>query len=181
MPTINGRVCVVNSTPVDKVFSNGRQVYGRNLLTNTGDLSANWSGITSISTTTEYNGHPSMVFTLPTSTQQLANQHLSLGILQNSTQYTASFWAKADNAGDKAHIELWGGNGNTNFVLTTDWVLYTAIVTSASDVNTNNSHSWCYFGVPSGNKGNVYIAEPKLEIGTTATPWSPAPEDVGVK
>ena len=35
MPTINGKVCVVNGTPVDKVFSNGKQVYGRNLLTGT--------------------------------------------------------------------------------------------------------------------------------------------------
>lgn len=34
MPTINGRACVVNGTPVDKVFSNGKQVYGRNLLLN---------------------------------------------------------------------------------------------------------------------------------------------------
>ena len=145
-----------------------------NLLTNTGDLSANWSGYNSISTNTKYNGHPSMVFT--SNTNQLANQRLVN--LQNSTQYTASFWAKADNAGDKAHTELWGGIGNTNFVLTTDWVLYTAVVTSYSDVNTNNSHSWCYFGVPSGNKGNVYIAEPKLEIGTTATPWCPAPSEM---
>ena len=32
MPTINGKVCVVNGTPVDKVFSNGKQVYGRNLI-----------------------------------------------------------------------------------------------------------------------------------------------------
>lgn len=145
-----------------------------NLLTNTGDLSANWSGYNSISTNTKYNGHPSMVFT--SSTNQLANQRLVN--LQNSTQYTASFWAKADNAGDKAHTELWGGIGNTNFVLTTDWVLYTAVVTSYSDANTDNSHSWCYFGVPSGNKGNVYIAEPKLEIGTTATPWCPAPSEM---
>ena len=35
MPTINGKVCIVNGTPVDKVFSNGRQVYGRNMLTGT--------------------------------------------------------------------------------------------------------------------------------------------------
>lgn len=34
MPTINGKVCVVDGTPVDKIFSNGRQVYGRNLLAN---------------------------------------------------------------------------------------------------------------------------------------------------
>lgn len=31
MSTINGRACVADGTPVDKVFSNGRQVYGRNL------------------------------------------------------------------------------------------------------------------------------------------------------
>ena len=36
MPTINGKVCVVNGTPVDKVFSDGRQVYGRNLVSGTG-------------------------------------------------------------------------------------------------------------------------------------------------
>lgn len=30
MSTINGKACVVNGTPVDKVFSDGRQVYGRN-------------------------------------------------------------------------------------------------------------------------------------------------------
>ena len=41
MPTINGRVCVVNGTPVDKVFSNGQQVYGRNLLISTSSSSTN--------------------------------------------------------------------------------------------------------------------------------------------
>lgn len=35
MTVINGRACVVNGTPVDKVFSNGKQVYGRNLVTGT--------------------------------------------------------------------------------------------------------------------------------------------------
>lgn len=32
MSTINGKVCVVDGVAVDKVFSNSRQVYGRNLL-----------------------------------------------------------------------------------------------------------------------------------------------------
>jgi len=31
MSTINGRACVVDGMPVDKVMSNGKQVYGRNL------------------------------------------------------------------------------------------------------------------------------------------------------
>ena len=31
MATINGKACVINGVPVDKVFSNGRQVYCRNM------------------------------------------------------------------------------------------------------------------------------------------------------
>lgn len=83
---------------------------GTNLLLNTGDLSANWI-ITSISTTIEYDGHPSIVFPSSPSAWRLASQTLSLGKLQNSTQYSVGFWAKADNAGDKAHTELWGVTG----------------------------------------------------------------------
>ena len=150
-------------------------VVGTNLLTNTSDFSSNWSGMSSISTTTEYNGYPSMVFT--SSNLQLASQTLDLGKLENSSQYTISFWAKANNAGDKAHTELWGSIGVTNFVLTTNWVRYTAVVTSYSDASTNISHSSCYFGVPAGNKGNVYIAEPKLEKGSVATDWTPNIKD----
>ena len=35
MATINGKACVVNGNPVDKVFSNGVQVYGRNYVLDT--------------------------------------------------------------------------------------------------------------------------------------------------
>ena len=41
MTTINGRACVVNGTPVDKAFSNGKQVYGRNFLADSGFESGN--------------------------------------------------------------------------------------------------------------------------------------------
>lgn len=143
---------------------------GVNLLTSTSDFSSNWSGQSSVSTTTEYNGHPSIVLT--SSSQQLANQQV--GNLKSSFQYTSSFWAKADNAGDKAHTELWGSIDATDFVLTTNWVRYTAVVTSYSD----NQHFVYYLGVPDGNKGNVYIALPMLEEGTVAHPWSPNPSEI---
>lgn len=149
---------------------------GTNLLTNTSDFSSNWGGIP-VSTTTEYNGYPSMVLT--SSNQQTAVQFLPLGKLENSFQYTCSFWAKADNAGDKAHTELWGGIGATDFVLTTNWVRYTVVLTSLSDANTNILHSLYSLRVPDENKGNVYIALPKLEKGSVATDWMPAPEDRG--
>ena len=176
MPTINDRACVVNGVPVDKVLSNGKQVYGRNLLTNTSDFSSNWYGILSVSTTTKYNGHPSMVFTSENSRN--TTYIFGVGKLENSFRYTSSFWAKADNAGDKAHIELWGSIGATDVVLTTNWVRYTAVLTSFSDVKNNTAYSRQYLGVPGGNKGNVYIALPKLEKGSVSTPWTPAPEDV---
>ena len=35
MATINGKACVVNGIPVDKVFSDGKQVYERNLVIGT--------------------------------------------------------------------------------------------------------------------------------------------------
>ena len=41
MPTINGQACIVNGKPVDKVFSNGIQVYGKNLLTDSSFESGN--------------------------------------------------------------------------------------------------------------------------------------------
>lgn len=148
---------------------------GTNLLTNTSDFSSNWGG-TPVSTTTEYNGHPSMV--LNSSNQQKAPQFLALGKLENSFQYTCSFWAKADNAGDKAHTELRGGIGATDFVLTTNWVRYTVVLTSLSDVNTNFFHSMYSIRVPAENKGNVYIALPKLEKGSVATDWCPNPAEV---
>lgn len=148
---------------------------GTNLLTNTSDFSSNWGGIP-VSTTTEYNGHPSMV--LNSSNQQKALQFLALGKLENSFQYTCSFWAKADNAGDKAHTELRGGIGATDFVLTTNWVRYTVVLTSLSDANTNFFHSMYSILVPAENKGNVYIALPKLEKGNVATDWCPNPSEI---
>ena len=148
---------------------------GVNLLTSTSDFSSNWRGQSSVSTTTEYNGHPSLVFN-PSSQQQLALQPV-MG-LENSFKYTVSFWAKADNEGDKAHTELWGSNGATDVVLTTNWARYTVVLTSYSDASTNIIHAVCYFGVPAGNTGNVYIALPMLEEGTVAHDWSPAPSDM---
>ena len=48
MPTINGGVCVVNGKPVDKVFSNGKQVYGRNYVRNTSNEWTIFTGFTGV-------------------------------------------------------------------------------------------------------------------------------------
>ena len=88
----------------------------------------------------------------------------------NSTVYTFSFLAKADTAGDKAHCELFGSVSVSDFTLTTSWQTFTAKLTYTTMRRV-------YVGAAKGNKGSIYIARPKLEIGTTASPWSPNPAD----
>lgn len=44
MPTINGRACIVNGVAVDKVYSNGRQVYGRNYFSVSGFAANKYTG-----------------------------------------------------------------------------------------------------------------------------------------
>jgi len=163
-------------TKVQAILGLQDSLVGTNLLKNTSDFSSNWNGMSSASTTTEYNGYPSMVFT--SSNQQLAVQTFDVGKLENSFQYTSSFWAKADNTGDKACTLLWGFPEQVNFALTTDWVHYTAVLTSYSDANTNIDHSKYFLGVPDGNKGNVYIALPKIEKGPIATDYSLNPSEI---
>src|SRR5699024_2633821 len=43
MRKINGKACVVNCKTVDKVLSDVKQVYGRNLLKNTFDYASGWT------------------------------------------------------------------------------------------------------------------------------------------
>lgn len=180
MPTINGRACVVNGTPVDKVFCDGRQVYGRNLLTGTQDWQGNWNQIFEWSVDAEkYEG--------------LAVRKRSLGwwgLGQNydanpNTTYTFSFYAKASETANIIDIytlanEDWNSPVvsrpvYTNRAITTEWQQYSITFT------TNSGGEICP-NVCSNKDGiTIYVAGYKLEKGATATPWTPAPEDVGVK
>ena len=95
MPTINGKVCVVNGTPVDKVFSNGKQVYGRNLSTGTDQEYAMGYGIP---LTTWQDGY---AYTkLPTTmvdnrTEILPSLNFNY-ILTPGQEYTQTVWIETD-------------------------------------------------------------------------------------
>lgn len=70
--------------------------------------------------------------------------------------YVCSFYAKADNVGDKIHTETYSAAGFKNFPLTKSWQkLY---VKARSRVDNTS----LYFGAVSGNEGNVYLALPTL-------------------
>ncbi|WP_375155864.1 distal tail protein Dit [Lacticaseibacillus paracasei] len=135
-----------------------------NLVTGSGGTFTGWSGYTSI----EHWFVDAMAFAPNASSYVLAAQPFTDN--SNSTVYIFSFLAKADTAGDKAHCELFGSVGASDFTLTTSWQAFTAKLTYTTARRV-------YVGATKGNKGSIYIARPKLEIGTTASPWSPNPAD----
>jgi predicted phage tail component-like protein len=135
-----------------------------NLVTGSGGTFTGWSGYTSI----EHWFVDAMAFAPNASSAVLAAQSFTDN--SSSTVYTFSFLAKADTAGDKAHCELFGSVSVSDFTLTTSWQSFTAKLTYTTARRV-------YVGATKGNKGSIYIARPKLEIGTTASPWSPNPAD----
>ena len=201
MTTINGRACIVNGTPVDKVFSNGRQVYGRNLLldTNFNNLPQYWTAaIGTVSGT--FNGNNVIYYDAKTITwdaisvlqQPIYDPALTTNRVVPNQWYTLSFYTKGvgqmtsfvypgivyDAAGgyiDGVKLGYIAGDGSHVWDLTDDWTRHTYTFKSKSSFSATNVQN-VLWRLIKGSK--AYICMPKLDAGTLATPWTPAPEDV---
>ena len=160
MPTINGRACVVNGTPVDKVFSDGKQVYGRNL----------WIRSKAVS---GYLGNGNIN---PPDAENLVSDFISVDanqmyiystdVVVTLTNYRTTWDAYQFFDSNKATL---GGR----------------VVQVGPDVaaGTHQHIEWV-IKAPAGASfiriGSRYLEHgtAKLEKGSVATPYSPAPEDV---
>ncbi|GAB5055868.1 hypothetical protein COSHB9_02550 [Companilactobacillus alimentarius] len=176
MPTINGRACVINGTPVDKVFSNGKQVYGRNLVLNSNDMSkfGVWQADGSyklsednkeITVTSSHGGITG-----------IGGKAFSSALPNNGDVVVIS----ADVKGT-SHLQFNYNNGNyfvssgTNIPVTTEYKRYYTTF-DWKPVNVDKA----YFVIFTMGSADQYltIKNVKIEIGNKATPWTPAPEDV---
>lgn len=90
----------------------------------------------------------------------------------NDDLVTWVVYAKADNAGDKLHTELWGGGGNTDQPLTNNWQAY-----KFSGHRNIDHHDFYLWGCV-GNKGNIYVALPFAVVGNTIGTWGPNASDI---
>nr|AAA72435.1 18.7 kDa protein [Lactobacillus phage LL-K] len=163
MPTINGKVCVVNGKPVDKVYSNGKQVYGRNLLVGID------KAIHQASTWIQ------LVATIPAKSIGMG-QHLCFSAFINNAPYV-----KYNIHGSSyCSIQAIDSSGNILLEQRGNAVNFDADgISQVSLVVPDKTDSISLFIYTDWMDQNTYYGYPKLEIGTVATPWTPAPEDVG--
>lgn len=167
MATINGKACVINGAPVDKVFSDGKIVYQRNLLLNTQNFDSNWAWesiehifANGFLTLSSKNNNSSRMY-----------QAIAGGILIGKT-LSLSFKAKISADCDSQSVQVKAGPYDAPNLIN---------ITS-KDSQLYKVENWQWVG-KSGTfsfyviNGKVDISNMKLEY-DVATPWSPAPEDI---
>ena len=157
MPTINGKVCVVNGRPVDKVFSNGKQVYGRNLLTGTSN---------ELTTVTRSNWGSSPAS--PASGTYGAGKYYSSAYIENTTPVGINLYVSVYVGGKFIHnlsgeaIPA-GQSGAISFTF---------------DIFDEQLFASAFVGFVTLQTKSYTYKYKDMMITRTPSPWTPAPEDV---
>lgn len=151
----------------DKV--NGMEIGTRNLLHHS-DTFEGWhkGDSVSVSSTKYLNGN---IAVLKNTGSGVNSLDANLDGPYNNQPISWAVYAKADNAGDKLHTELWGGGGFTDQALSTEWKTYK--FTGQRDAR---CHAFYLWGCQS-NKGNIYIALPFAVVGNYIGTWLANPDD----
>lgn len=153
----------------------GMEIGGRNLLPDSRKLTDRWQGNTKVvAGQTDNFGKNNAVKLKGQSTSD--SFRLISNVFKEPGYYTISFYAKADKA-FKLKVHEGGNIAFGTAELTTSWKRFTFTL-NVKDCTSNNRF---YFGGGCSwqdTQTGVYIAYPKLEKGTKATDWTPAPEDV---
>lgn len=167
---------------------NGLQVGGKNLLLNTGKMTTTsyWgcskeTGVASVALADTDRGKAIAFQRGADCTGWFFCGNSSLGSkgfkFSPGDNYTLSFWAKTNRTPCTLSQRFCDGNSTNqsiwfpNMELSTGWQKYTATATATAAGNTN----FLYFTFDVNRL--VYITDVKLEIGSKATDWTPAPED----
>lgn len=146
--------------PVDKVFSNGVQVYGRNLIS--GSYDASWKFFNNNATIEKVTMDSGEVALHVISTNNFRGFYTLFDL--PSGDYTISVDVKG--TGEVRQLG-WEGISNAGMTPTSEWQRVSR--TGSIDSRT----AFVFYGTM-----DVYVRLLKVEKGTTATPWTPAPEDV---
>ena len=164
MATINGRACVANGKPVDKVFSDGKQVYNRNLWSDKKVVNYYISGVTGLPT----NGGPidaAMIdpVTVPsTATKLVITIYNPNKVVNTHNSAKPSFFKGDTYLGLQSDFNLTGDT-----VQKKEWPI---------PAGATKAYLGTLLGAEKAESFDFSI-KTKYEF-DTATPWTPAPEDV---
>lgn len=175
MTAITGRACVVDGTPVDKVFSNGRQVYGRNLLNGTGNHTVTGTGVF----TADYLNNETTDDLLPLF-KRLEGQTVTVSVDYEYSGFVAGSrtsrlgWETSIKSDSTSFFGAWySPDYSHNNDSGSGRISYTFVVPkSITSVGGNRGY------IQFNGSGTGTLSHLKLEKGSVATPWTPAPEDV---
>ncbi|MFT8954938.1 beta strand repeat-containing protein [Liquorilactobacillus satsumensis] len=149
-----------------------------NLLTNSGTFKATWGYFGSIDTSSPAIFHYSGTVD---NYRDFLNQPNLAGLSSIQQTYTIGFWAKGTGIlTTYVYPGVGGGNNHHTWSLTSEWQYFTQnFDTHASDTDMGNKTFLFRNNKEDNPSGSldVYITKPKLEQGSTATDWSPAPQD----
>ena len=164
MSTINGQACVINGKPVDKVYSNGAQIYGRNLWIRSKAVVGYLNG--------SANGN-----IRPPDAKNLVSDFISIAenqtyiystdvvptISEISQTWSSYLFFDSNKAPLGGRPTQFGSQVAPGTPQHTEWIIKAPAGASFIRI------------------GSRYLVHgtAKLEKGTIATPWTPAPEDVG--
>lgn len=173
MSTINGKALVKDSKPLDRVYSNGQLVYGRNLLDGTKDFSGTWTNSGGWTNDGTYKG-----LTVKKRTVDRWNGIYKTFTVPKDGTYTFSAYIKS--SGNTANIMRYCSvNGQDKGELTKsignnfDWTRDSVTL----NLKANDSMKFRYEISGIGADSILWNAGHKWEYGSTATIWTPAPED----
>lgn len=173
MATINGKALVKDGKPLDRVYSNGQLVYGRNLLYGTRDFSGTWVNVNGWITDGTYKG-----LTVKKRTAQWGGVYKTFTAPKDA-DYTFSAYVKGSGSTASIYrqVNINGGvNGSVvpNKLIgnTFDWLRDSFKVTlKAGDI------IYAKYEISSTATDSIlWTSGHKWGKGSTAT-WSPAPED----
>lgn len=154
MPTINGKACVINGTPVDKVFSNGNQVYGRNLVIGT-------SNELKTITTSSWGNSP----TYRPRGAYGAGTYYASAYIENTTPVDMGVWARVSGRG-------------YNVIGNTIPAGESGISSITFDIIEGDSVYGVWVGFSRLQTESYTYKYKEVMIKHTPSPWTPAPEDV---
>lgn len=178
MSTINGKVCVVDGVAVDKVFSDGKQVYARNLYLNSKAIKDAYSiNVGSKVTVEPFDSTTNMWHIVA---KQGTGDNIGIYFANYATDKLPdiSDWSySADVKGTGAIVNFGIEGGRKKPVIGTIGSEWSRIVQTGHLDNAKVKTLIMYFNTTSSPL-DVYIKLPKLETGKMPTPWTPAPEDV---